>query len=123
MRAISIPVALLGAPVVGLALAAAAPSQQPVPPPAGVQTAIPQTPAAVFKTLDRNGDGVITLDEWLAAGRKEQVFRSIDTNHDGKVTLEEFAVAMPTASGAPASLQSMISGMFSKRGFLAVCTE
>jgi Ca2+-binding EF-hand superfamily protein len=54
-------------------------------------TLVSQTPnaAAVFKALDKNGDGVVTLDEWVAAGRPEELFHLIDANHDGKLTLEE----------------------------------
>ena len=50
--------------------------------------------AQIFKRLDANGDGVITLEEWLAAGRKETGFKLVDTNVDGKITLEELQAAI-----------------------------
>jgi Ca2+-binding EF-hand superfamily protein len=45
--------------------------------------------AQAFKKLDANGDGVITLDEWLKAGRKEAGFRRVDAGGDGKITPQE----------------------------------
>src|SRR5207253_4986211 len=39
-----------------------------------------------FQRMDRNGDGELSLREWL--GSKED-FRRIDTNGDGIISLEE----------------------------------
>ena len=39
-----------------------------------------------FRKMDRNGDGEISLREWL--GSKED-FQRIDTNGDGIISLEE----------------------------------
>ena len=39
-----------------------------------------------FQRMDRNGDGEISLREWL--GSKED-FQRIDTNGDGVISLEE----------------------------------
>jgi Ca2+-binding EF-hand superfamily protein len=47
-----------------------------------------------FKKMDANKDGVITLDEWTAAGRKEAGFKRVDANGDGKVTLQELQAAL-----------------------------
>ena len=63
---------------------------------------VAQTPnaAAAFKALDKNGDGVVTLDEWVAAGRPEELFHLLDTNHDGKLTLDELTAALARYRGA-----------------------
>lgn len=57
-----------------------------------------QTPpdriATMFTKADQNKDGVLTLDEWKAAGRRERGFRMIDSNHDDKVTLDELRAAV-----------------------------
>jgi Ca2+-binding EF-hand superfamily protein len=53
--------------------------------------------AQAFKKMDANGDGVITLDEWTNAGRKEAGFRRIDANGDGKITLQELQAALAQA--------------------------
>ena len=42
----------------------------------------------VFNGLDKNHDGVITLDESPSPAQ----FREADLDHDGKVTREEFRV-------------------------------
>ena len=59
----------------------------------------------VFKKLDANGDGFLSLDEFKAsplgkrdAAKAEEIFKSMDTNSDGKVTLEEFKAFRPTLS-------------------------
>jgi len=58
----------------------------------------PAKPAEeIFKALDTNGDGAVTLDE-LTAKRKtpeqkekaEKMFKAKDKDGDGKLTLEEF---------------------------------
>lgn len=40
-----------------------------------------------FADRDTNGDGVLTMDEWLAGAKK--IFAEQDTNGDGKITKEE----------------------------------
>ncbi len=58
------------------------------------QTDTPQPardPAAMFARVDTNKDGVITLEEWLAIGRREIGFKFLDADHDGKMTPTEFA--------------------------------
>lgn len=52
------------------------------------------TGAEIVKAWDRNGDGVITKDEWIAAGRPADRFDVIDANHDGKITAEELDQAL-----------------------------
>jgi len=52
------------------------------------------TPADIVKAWDKNGDGVISKDEWVAAGRPAERFDLVDQNHDGKITVEELTAAM-----------------------------
>ena len=63
-----------------LAMAAASAQQVPV----GDR---PPTPEEIFKRMDRNHDGKITIDE-LPPERRE-LFKRIDTNGDGAISLEE----------------------------------
>lgn len=42
----------------------------------------------MFQGLDKNGDGVVTEEEFFAP--HEQRFDALDTNHDGKLTPKEF---------------------------------
>jgi len=58
-----------------------------------------KTPAEEFAALDKNGDGVVTLAEYVEAmkdklgedGAKKH-FGELDKNHDGKLTKTEFGV-------------------------------
>lgn len=54
----------------------------------------PPDPAAAFKHFDANNDGVITKDEWVAAGRPAERFDLVDADHDGKVTQAELTAAI-----------------------------
>jgi hypothetical protein len=47
-----------------------------------------------FDTIDANHDGVVTLDEWKAAGRNPDRFAEIDADHDGKITRDEMHAFM-----------------------------
>jgi Ni/Co efflux regulator RcnB len=60
----------------------------------GVAHAQMPAPADLIKAWDKNGDGVVDKDEWVAAGRKAERFDLVDANHDGKVTAEELQAAM-----------------------------
>jgi hypothetical protein len=42
----------------------------------------------MFRALDKNGDGVVTEEEFFAP--HEQRFDAMDANHDGRLTLKEF---------------------------------
>ena len=43
-----------------------------------------------FKRYDKDKDGTIDRDEYLAARKK--AFAKLDTNHDGKLSFEEYSV-------------------------------
>ncbi|MBI1200314.1 MAG: EF-hand domain-containing protein [Phenylobacterium sp.] len=51
-------------------------------------------PADIIKAWDANGDGAVSKDEWVAAGRPAERFALVDANHDGKVTAAELEAAM-----------------------------
>jgi Ca2+-binding EF-hand superfamily protein len=60
-----------------------------------------KTAADVFKALDKNGDGKITLDEFTARAKGDKEFTAkltsrfnkIDANHDGVITSDELKAA------------------------------
>lgn len=60
-----------------------------------------------FKALDKNGDGVVSHEEFQARG--EEMFKRMDKNGDGKLTAEEMRPPMghrhggPRTPGAPAA--------------------
>ena len=39
-----------------------------------------------FDMMDTNHDGFVSLDEWKAAGRREDRFAMIDIDHNGRIT-------------------------------------
>lgn len=51
---------------------------------------------AIFKKLDKDSDGKLTLEEFKGkktgkkADRAEKLFKRLDKDNDGKLTLEEF---------------------------------
>jgi hypothetical protein len=51
-------------------------------------------PADIVKNWDKDGDGAVSKEEWVAAGRPEARFAIVDANKDGKVTAEELEAAM-----------------------------
>jgi len=60
---------------------------------------------AQFDAADTNKDGVVSLEEGLAWGRKHGVyrkqFREADTNHDGYVTFAEAKAYYASKEGPP----------------------
>ena len=43
-----------------------------------------------FKHMDANNDGVVSRDEFMAAGDSGQRFPGCDVNNDGKLTQDEY---------------------------------
>ncbi|MCG2839828.1 EF-hand domain-containing protein [Sandaracinobacter sp. RS1-74] len=84
---------ILPALVVALPLSAQTPpsSQMPAAAKGGAQ------PGRFWEAVDANKDGVITREEWIAAGRNPDGFAMMDLNKDGKVTREEGRAAMQKA--------------------------
>lgn len=56
-----------------------------------------------FDALDANHDGVVTKEEFMAAGhgggRPEEVFKSRDANNDGQLTRDEFCAGKGKGQG------------------------
>jgi Ca2+-binding EF-hand superfamily protein len=46
-------------------------------------------PPKWFRALDKKGEGQISLDQWLKAGKSLEDFNRIDRNGDGYITVEE----------------------------------
>jgi hypothetical protein len=54
----------------------------------------PPAPADIVKAWDKDGDGAVSKEEWVAAGRPAERFDVVDANKDGKVSAEELDAAM-----------------------------
>lgn len=59
-------------------------------------------PEEMFKKLDKNGDGSISKEEFLASpgakkdpAKAEERFKKLDKNGDGKLSLDEFKAGGP----------------------------
>ena len=61
---------------------------------AGAASAQAPAPADIIKNWDKDGDGAVSKDEWVAAGRPAERFDAVDANKDGKVTAAELETAM-----------------------------
>ena len=61
---------------------------------AGAVHAQAPNPADIVKQWDKNADGAVSKDEWVAAGRPAERFDAVDANKDGKVTAEELTAAL-----------------------------
>ena len=61
---------------------------------AGVASAQAPAAADIIKNWDKNADGAVSKDEWVAAGRPAERFDAVDANKDGKITAEELEAAM-----------------------------
>ena len=48
------------------------------------------TPADRFRTVDKNKDGVISVQEWKEGSFSQTPFESVDANKDGTISLREF---------------------------------
>ena len=53
--------------------------------------AAPVTPG--FKSTDSNGDGMVSLEEFVAKGGHELAFRESDANHDSSLNNDEYIMA------------------------------
>ena len=49
------------------------------------------TPADRFRTIDKNNDGVISVQEWKEGPFSQTPFESVDANKDGTISLREFS--------------------------------
>lgn len=47
----------------------------------------------LFPKADRNQDGFVTIEEWIANGYKVEKFTLVDTDRNGRITIKEFLVA------------------------------
>jgi len=61
---------------------------------AGVASAQAPAPADIIKNWDKDGDGAVSKEEWIAAGRPAERFDAVDANKDGKITAAELEAAM-----------------------------
>jgi hypothetical protein len=68
-----------------LSAASASALAQPMP------EAAPAAGAPSFQSVDSNGDGKISLEEFKALGGNEQTFAEVDANQDKSLSKDEFA--------------------------------
>ena len=61
---------------------------------AGAASAQMPAPADIIKGWDKDGDGAVNKEEWVAAGRPAERFDAVDANKDGKITAAELEAAM-----------------------------
>lgn len=70
-------------------------AKKPAPKPSPSQTRAARSPEQLFKIRDQNGDGFLSLEEYIGNPANRNVpaitkrFNRFDTNQDGKLTLEE----------------------------------
>lgn len=77
-------------------------ADKPAGPPRGPGQGGHPKPEEIFKKLDADGDGNVTLEEFKKSPRAkenpekaEEIFKKIDANSDGNITLEEFKAHRP----------------------------
>jgi hypothetical protein len=68
-----------------LSAASASALAQPMP------EAAPAAGAPSLQSVDSNGDGKISLEEFKALGGNEQTFAEVDANQDKSLSKDEFA--------------------------------
>ncbi|WP_059755675.1 hypothetical protein [Thiobacillus denitrificans] len=73
-----------------LSAASASALAQPMPE-AAPGGAAPTAGAPSFKSIDSNGDGKISLEEFKAQGGQEQTFTELDANQDKNLSKDEFS--------------------------------
>lgn len=80
-------------------------------------------PVEMFKKLDTNADGAVSLDEFKAspigkldAAKAEEVFKKLDADADGGISLEEFKAMRPPGRGGPGGPGGPGKGGPGKRG-------
>ena len=61
---------------------------------AGAASAQMPPAADIIKTWDKDGNGTVSKDEWVAAGRPAERFDVVDANKDGQITAAELEAAM-----------------------------
>ena len=66
-----------------------------------VPASLQPSSATLIKSMDKNGDGMVSAEEYAAAAEKD--FNAMDTNHDGHLTADEIRIAHDTqvASNMP----------------------
>ena len=95
-RTLAFPLSLALLAAAPLAMAQTAPDQNapPAAPDQGEHHHGAGGGAHGFDAMDTNHDGFITLDEWKAAGRREDRFNAIDVNHTGKISRDDLRAYM-----------------------------
>ena len=98
------------------------------PQPAPTRALLSRNLSAGFKSIDTDGDGVLSQAELAAAEAKEQkkrfavvraraaqAFDKLDSNHDGTLSKAEFMAAAPQAPGASPNGAELLSQLDKNR--------